>query len=120
MGRAGSGKIVFVLSSYTINVPPKALADYVTAKYSLLGLMKALASEYADKGVSINAVSPSMAETRFLSELPAKLVEMTADNHPQKRNARPDDIVPLIQFLLSKESSFITGANVPIAGGLVF
>jgi len=59
MAKDGVGKIVFILSSVCSGVPPKALAHYTTTKYALLGLMKALAAEYADKHISINAVSPS-------------------------------------------------------------
>lgn len=95
MAKSKSGRIVFVLSSYTFNIPPKALAHYVTVKYALLGLMKALASEYADKNIQINAISPSLTETSFLSGLPDKIIEIEADQHPLKRNATPKDIAPL-------------------------
>lgn len=120
MAKEKKGKVVFMLSSYTLGVPPAALAHYVTAKYALLGLMKALASEYADKNIMINAVSPSMVETNYLSEIPEILVEMTAQKHPLKRNATPSDIAPLIKFLLSPESDYMTGVNIPVAGGLIF
>jgi 3-oxoacyl-[acyl-carrier protein] reductase len=101
-------------------VPPKALAHYTTTKYALLGLMKALAAEYADKHISINAVSPSMTETSFLSGLPVKLIELSAAAHPLKRNASTQDIAPIIKFLLSSDADYIGGANVPVTGGSVF
>jgi 3-oxoacyl-[acyl-carrier protein] reductase len=82
--------------------------------------MKALAGEYAGKKISINAVSPSMANTRFLSGLPQKLIEIVAEQHPLGRNARTEDVVPLIRFLLSEEAGYLTGVNIPVAGGLVF
>jgi len=72
MAKRKSGKIVFMLTSYTQNVPPIALAHYVSAKYALLGLMKALAAEYRSQKININAVSPSMIETTFLEQLPEK------------------------------------------------
>jgi len=117
MAAAKTGKLVFVLSSYTLNLPPAAMAHYVTAKYAMLGLMKALASEYAAKKICINAVSPSMVESGFLSNIPDKLVELTADQHPLKRNAVPKDVAPMIRFLLSDDANYITGVNVPITGG---
>ena len=120
MAKRKCGKVVFVLSSSTYNVPPKALSHYVTAKYGLLGLMKALASEYAEKGIQINAVSPSMVETAFLSEIPERLIEIESDLHPLKRNAQPNDIAPMVKLLLSNGSNFITGTNLPISGGGVF
>lgn len=117
---AGNGRVVFMLSSYTIGVPPGAMAHYVTAKYALLGLMKATASEYAAKGITINGVAPSMIETDFLMNIPEKLVEFAAQQHPLRRNATPDDIAPLVKYLLSDEAEYLTGTAVPITGGMQF
>jgi 3-oxoacyl-[acyl-carrier protein] reductase len=117
MGVARYGKIVFMLSSCTIGTPPANMLHYVTGKYALLGMMKSLAAEYAGKKVSINAVSPSMIETGFLAKMPEKIVEITAQQHPQKRNAIPADVAPTLKFLLSDEAGFITGVNIPITGG---
>lgn len=120
MAREKSGKIVFVLTSCTLNIPPKYLASYVTAKYALLGLMKALSVEYAGKNININAVSPSMLETKFLCNLDARVIEAAARNHPLKRNAAVGDVVPLMQFLLSDEAGYLMGVNIPVAGGECF
>lgn len=117
MAQARRGKVVFMLSSYTSGTPPAAMAHYVTAKYAMLGLMKALAAEYAGKQININAVSPSMVETPFLADIPDKLVEITADKHPQKRNGRPADVAPVLRFLLSPASDFITGTTIAVTGG---
>lgn len=114
------GKIVVCLSSYTLQMPPKFLTHYVIAKYALWGLVRSLASEYADKKITINAVSPSLTETAFLSDLPAKIVEMAAEQSPLKRNASPADIAPVIRFLLSPGSDYLTGVNIPVAGGTAF
>ena len=120
MVKQKNGRVVFILTSNCIGVPPKALSHYTTTKFALLGLMRSLAAEYADKSICINAVSPTMTETSFLIDFPNKLVEMTAAAHPQKRNAITKDIAPVIKFLLSKETAFITGANIPITGGTDF
>ena len=117
MSKAKYGKVIFVLTSYTIGKPPSAMAHYVTAKYALLGFMKALSSEYAGKNICINAVSPSMIETNFLEQIPEKLVEFSAQQHPLKRNGIPGDIAPVVKFLLSEGSDFITGVNIPVTGG---
>ncbi len=114
------GKVVCMLSSVTLNVPPKALSHYTTIKYALLGLVKSLASEYADKNIQINAVSPSMVETKFLDNINEKLVELSAYNHPLKRNATVEDITPVIKLLLSRESGYMNGINIPITGGNIF
>jgi 3-oxoacyl-[acyl-carrier protein] reductase len=114
------GKVVIMLSSVVINVPPKALTQYTTIKYAMLGLVKSLASEYSDKNIQINAVSPSMVETKFLDNINQKLVELSAYNHPLKRNAQVNEITPIIKMLISKESDYINGVNIPITGGSAF
>ncbi len=114
------GKVAIVLSSVVINVPPKSLAQYTTVKYALLGLVKSLASEYSDKNIQINAISPSMVETKFLDNMHEKIIELSAYNHPLKRNAVVKDLSPTIKLLISKESDYINGVNIPITGGGVF
>ncbi len=114
------GKVVFMLSSYVLGVPPIALSHYTTTKYAMLGFVKSLASEYASKNIQINAISPSMVETKFLDNINEKLVEINAYNHPLKRNAKVDDITPIIKMLISNESDYINGVNIPITGGSAF
>lgn len=117
MAKNKYGKIVFMLSSYVINEPPKYLNHYVTVKYALLGLMKALAAEYAEKKLNINAVSPDMMETKFLLNIPDLIVQANIESSPMKRLASVNDVVPAIRFLLSDEASYITGQNINIADG---
>jgi 3-oxoacyl-[acyl-carrier protein] reductase len=47
-------------------------------------------------------------------------VELSAYNHPLKRNAKVEDIIPIIKMLISKESDYMNGVNIPITGGSVF
>jgi len=117
MVKAKKGKMVFVLSSVTSGQAPSFMSDYVTSKYALLGLVKALASEVASHQININAISPSMVETQFLEKIPPLSIEISAENNPMKRNARIEDIIPMICFLLSDEADFITGQNILITGG---
>lgn len=114
------GKVVIMLSSVVMNIPPKALTQYTTVKYAMLGLVKSLASEYAEKNIQINSISPSMVETKFLANINEKFVELGAYNHPLKRNAIVNDITPIIKMLISSESDYINGVNIPITGGSIF
>ncbi|MFW5676197.1 MAG: SDR family NAD(P)-dependent oxidoreductase [Acetivibrio ethanolgignens] len=111
------GKVVIMLSSCTKNTAPSYLSSYVSVKYALLGLIKALSSEYAAQGICINGVSPCMMETKMLSEIPSLIVEQNAEKNPQKRNAKVEDICPVLEFLLSDEAGFITGQNILVSGG---
>ncbi len=117
MAKRKRGRVVFVSSSYTLGVPPMGLSDYVTVKHAVNGLVKALAAEYGAKGLCVNAVSPSMVETAFLARVPRIVVEMSADSNPLKRNATPDDVAPLVHFLLSPQASYLNGVNVPVTAG---
>jgi 3-oxoacyl-[acyl-carrier protein] reductase len=114
------GKVVLMLSSCVLGVPPKALSHYITIKYAMLGLVKSLANEYSDKNIQINGISPSMVETKFLDNINEKLIELSAYNHPLKRNASVEDITPIIKILISNESNYINSVNIPITGGSVF
>ena len=120
MAKAKQGKIVLGLSSYSIGVPPKFLAGYIMAKYALMGMGKSLAVEYASKGIQVNMISPSMMETKFLANVYDGVVEQTAAANPLKRNARPEDVAGLIEYLFSDSNSFVTGANIPVTGGEEF
>lgn len=117
LAREKGGNVVVMLSRYVLGVPPKNLAHYTTIKYALLGLVASLSSEYADKHIRINAVSPTLIETKFLANINEKIIEISASKNPLKRNATTADIVPVLKFLLSDAAIFINGANIPVTGG---
>lgn len=111
------GRIIFMLSSCTENTPPKFTSPYVAVKYAMLGLMKALSAEYAERGITVNAVSPSMMETKFLDKVPELIVQQAAASSPFGRNLRVEDVVPVFDFLLSEKAELLTGQNIVISGG---
>ncbi len=117
MAKLPRGKIVFVLSSVTRGLPPKYLSMYTLVKHAQLGLMKALAAEYAGTKITVNAVSPSMIDTRFLQQLPELAVTMAASSSPHGRHATVAEVIGAIAFLLSPDSDYITGVELPITGG---
>lgn len=120
MAKKERARIVFVLSSVTRGAPPKFTSMYSIVKQAQLGLMRALASEYAATGLTVNAVSPGMVDTRFLDEIPGLTKEMTVAAAPRGRLATPEDVVGPIQFLLSADSDFVTGLELPVTGGTTF
>ncbi len=117
MAKARRGRVLFMLTSYLIGMPPKNTAAYVTAKSALHGLAKSLAADYAPFGVTVNCVAPYMMETKFLAQTSDLVVQMSAEANPMKRNARVEDVVPAMAFLLSEDAGFITGVTLPITGG---
>lgn len=119
MAKAKFGRVLFMATSYVLANPPKNTGAYIMAKNAIVGLMKSLASDYVANGITVNSVSPSMIETKFLAETSHLIVEAAANDHPMKRNAQVNDVVPAMAFLLSEEARFITGVNLPITGGSV-
>ncbi len=117
MAKNKYGRVVAMLTSYTLNVPPKYLSSYVTSKYALMGLVKALAVEYAGKGITINGVSPTMMETKFLDSIPRLVVEQNANNSNTGKNLKVEEVIPTFEFLLSEDANCITGQNIAITNG---
>jgi 3-oxoacyl-[acyl-carrier protein] reductase len=117
MSKLPRAKVVFVSSSVTHGMPPKFMSMYTVAKYAQLGLMRAAAAEYAGTGLNINAISPSMVETRFVADIAEVAVQMSAAANPKGRNATPEDILGAIEFLLSPASDYITGIDIPLTAG---
>lgn len=117
MAKARKGRVLFMLTSYVLGMPPKNTAAYIMTKSALGGLAKSLAADYAGFGVTVNCVAPSMMETKFLADTSDLIVQASAEANPMGRNARPSDVVPAMAFLLSDEAGFITGVTLPITGG---
>ena len=117
MAKAKRGRVLFMLTSYLLGMPPKNTAAYVMAKSTLQGLAKSLAADYAGTGVTVNCVMPSMMETKFLADTSDLIVQASAEANPMGRNARVSDVVPAMAFLLGEEAGFITGVTLPITGG---
>lgn len=120
MAKAKFGRVLFMLTSYLISVPPKNVASYMMVKSALGGLARSLAIDYAKDGVTVNCVLPSMMETKFLRDTSDLIVEASAKANPMGRNATVEDVVPAMAFLLSEEARFITGVELPVTGGSAF
>ncbi|MDX1315077.1 MAG: SDR family oxidoreductase, partial [Eudoraea sp.] len=89
------------------------------AKGAIEGFAKSLAAEYAPK-IRFNVVAPSLVDTPLASRLLSndRKREMMADRHPLKRFGKAEDIAAAATFLLSEESSWMTGQIIGVDGGL--
>jgi 3-oxoacyl-[acyl-carrier protein] reductase len=112
-----TGAIVNVLSSYVLGMPPEKMLGYVMLKHALLAATRCMAVELVKHGIRVNAVSPGMTRTDYLADLPERFIEMAEESLPMKRIAKPEEVASTIAFLLSQESSYINGANLPVTGG---
>ncbi|MBV9988007.1 MAG: SDR family oxidoreductase [Chitinophagaceae bacterium] len=111
------GRIIFITSQATENVPPPDWYGYVTAKYALNGFAKSLAVELAASNIAVNLVSPGMTETDLISDIPEKARMLVAAKTPLKRLASPKDIAGVIGFLASDDANYITGETIRVNGG---
>ena len=118
MQKAKFGRIVFMLSSVT-HTTVAFKTSYTVAKYALLGFMKSAAVELAASGITVNGVSPTMIDTRFIKGASPLALKKSIENSPLKRLATPEEIVCVIDGLLSDENSFMIGQNVLVGGGSV-
>ena len=119
----GGGAIVNVASVHASQIIPHTF-PYPVAKHGLLGLTRALAIEYAARGIRINAISPGYIDTPvnewYFSTLPdpAGARQATEEMQPVKRMGRPDEVAAVATLLASDEAAFMIGANVVIDGGM--
>ena len=109
-------RVVLMLTDM-LRSPKKGETSYITSKFALLGLIKSLSTEYSGNDLRINAVSPSLVETKYVEHFPEFLRKDISNKHPMKRHCTVAEVIDSVEFLLSPQSSFINGQNIYINGG---
>lgn len=116
MKKAGGGSIVNISS---INGLVGGAIGYTDTKFAVRGMTKAVALEVAAANIRVNSVHPGVIETPMIMQGDTKAaVEAFAKSIPQKRLAKADEVSKLVLFLASDESSYSTGSEFVIDGGL--
>ncbi|SFB01485.1 2-hydroxycyclohexanecarboxyl-CoA dehydrogenase [Collimonas sp. OK607] len=115
MLEAGWGRIVNISSSSAQTGAP-AMAHYAASKGGVIGFTKALAIEFADKGITVNHVPPGFVDTPLVREGPID-VEAVAKGMPMKRAGQPNDIAYAVAYLVSEEAGYVTGQTLSVNGG---
>ena len=122
-----SGRVINIASTSALK-GYAYVSGYVASKHALLGLTRALATEYAGTNLTFNAICPGFAETDLLTQSIDNIVSKTgrserearktlASNNPQKRFIQPEEIAATAMWLISDAASSVTGQAISVSGG---
>jgi len=117
MAERGWGRIINVSS---VNGQKGAFGqtNYSAAKAGMHGFTKALALEYARKGVTVNTISPGYIGTQMVLAIPKEILDSKIiPQIPIGRLGKPEEVAGLVAYLCTEEAAFVTGANIAINGG---
>jgi 3-oxoacyl-[acyl-carrier protein] reductase len=117
MVRARSGRII-LLSSVVGLMGAAGQTNYAASKAALVGLARSLAWELGARGITVNVVAPGYIETDMTSGLTDKRKQQLTTLIPMRRTGTVDEVAAVVGFLASPEASYVTGAFVPVAGGM--
>ena len=117
MIRARKGRIIFISSVVGLLGSP-GQTNYAASKAGLVGLARSLAREIGGRGVTVNVVAPGFVTTDMTAALPEERQAEILEQVPLKRMASPEEIAATVLFLASDQAGYVTGALIPVDGGL--
>jgi NAD(P)-dependent dehydrogenase (short-subunit alcohol dehydrogenase family) len=117
MLQSGGGAIVNMASFAGVSASAN-LAAYVAGKAGIIGLTRVAALDYADRGVRVNVVAPGPILTHHLEAAGPEAQRWAGLSTPMRRTGTPAEVAQVVVWLCSEQSSFVTGAVIPIDGGM--
>jgi 3-oxoacyl-[acyl-carrier protein] reductase len=117
MMRQRRGRLIFISSVVGLFGSP-GQANYAASKAGLVGLARSLARELAPRNITANVVAPGFVDTDMTAVLPESRKEAILASVPLKRLASADEIAGTVAFLAGDDAAYITGAVIPVDGGL--
>lgn len=117
MREQGSGSIVNISS--VAGMRGQSSIAYVASKWAVRGMTKSAAAQLAKFNVRVNSVHPGAIETDMLFDLGTETIDRLVNAVPMGRSAKPEEVGNVVLFLLSDESSYVTGAEIVVDGALI-
>lgn len=117
MIRARSGRLVFVSSVVAFN-GQSGQSNYAASKAGLVGFARSLARELGQRNITVNVVAPGFVDTDMTAGLSDQIKAAAKERIPLGRTASPEEVAKVVRFLASADAGYVTGAVVPVDGGL--
>ncbi|MEV6553922.1 3-oxoacyl-ACP reductase FabG [Streptomyces sp. NPDC051597] len=117
MLRARKGRLIFISSAVAM-LGEAGQANYAASKAGLIGLARSLSRELGSRGITSNVVAPGLTATDMAAALSPDRTAELCGQIPLGRLARPEEVAAAVCFLASEEAAYITGAVVPVDGGV--
>lgn len=117
MIRLRKGRIVFISSVVGLYGSP-GQTNYAASKSALVGLSRSISRELGGRGITANVVAPGFIETDMTAQLPEDRKKVYQASIPAGRFAQPEEVAAAVRFIASDDAAYITGAVIPVDGGL--
>ncbi|TPG17925.1 3-oxoacyl-[acyl-carrier-protein] reductase [Pedococcus bigeumensis] len=111
------GRIIFISSVVGLYGSP-GQTNYSASKAGLVGLARSISRELGGRGITANVVAPGFIETDMTAELPEDRKKAYQATIPAGRFAQPEEVAAAVRFLAGDDAAYITGAVIPVDGGL--
>ena len=117
MIRLRRGRIILISSVVGLYGAP-GQANYAASKSGLVGMARSITRELGGRGITANVVSPGFIDTEMTQSLPEKVRESYLTAIPAGRFAEPEEVASVVRFIASPEAAYISGAVIPVDGGV--